>query len=200
MWICIPLKEQWDLYSGPAEAKFNWSGRVRLRAKAWGGEWLCSSRKIFFKFDDLRSLLRSFPPSWGLSVAPGRLDSDSIGDVHVTTSMVWFEHRAYFCTNTKLDPDSLYACIKRLGRGLHEIVAANAALGTVMSFRNSHSRASNERYSQTSGYISLALSDTLLADDKHAYPACTSMWPLEKFWKVWNWSGHGLSNRTRRSY
>ena len=53
----------------------------------------------FLKFDALRSLLRPFlDPSSGFSVALGRLNSDSIWDVHVTTCVeyiVWFEHRVY---------------------------------------------------------------------------------------------------------
>ena len=53
----------------------------------------------FFKFDALRWLFRPFlDPSSGFSVALGRLNSDSVRDVHVTACveyMVWFEHCVY---------------------------------------------------------------------------------------------------------
>ena len=120
--------------AGPAEAKLNWSVRVRdcvrKHAAARG------SKDPQGKFDALRSLLRPFlDPSSALSVALGRLDSDSIWYTSMCVEhMVWFEHRVYFCTNTKFVSDSFHACSKKLGgdreRGLHEIVAANAAVGT----------------------------------------------------------------------
>ena len=45
----------------------------------------------FFKFDVLRSLLRPFLDySSALSVALGRLDSDSIWHVHTSASNMWF--------------------------------------------------------------------------------------------------------------
>ena len=53
------------------------------------------------KFNALRSLLRSFlDPSSALSVALGRLNSDSIYHVHMRRIYglvaYWFEHRVYF--------------------------------------------------------------------------------------------------------
>ena len=64
--------------SGPAEAKLNWSGRVRdcvqnfSHAAARGSK---DPQGKFFKFDALRLLLRAIlDPSSGLPVALGRLD------------------------------------------------------------------------------------------------------------------------------
>ena len=65
------------LYS---EAKLNWSGLVRNCVR----KGVLPPKENFFKFDALRSLLRPFlDPSSALSVALGRLDSDSIWHVHM---------------------------------------------------------------------------------------------------------------------
>ena len=76
-------------------------------------------------------------PSSALSVALGRLDSDSIWDVHVTMCveyMVWFKHCVYFCINIQtLSTRASKSWVGDREWGLHKIVAANAAnvaLGT----------------------------------------------------------------------
>ena len=61
-----------------------------LRAKACNSSFAPQGKFTFFKFDALRSLLRSIlDPSSALSAALGRLDSDSIWQVHVHASNIW---------------------------------------------------------------------------------------------------------------
>ena len=110
-----------DHSTGPVGAKLNWLDRVHdcncvhkhTAAKGLLRGHQCQS-------DALRSLLRPFlDPSSALSAALGRLDSDSIWHVHMRRIYglvaYLFEHLVCFCTNTKLVPDSLHTCIKRLG-------------------------------------------------------------------------------------
>ena len=64
--------------------------------------------------------------------------------------MVWFEHRVYFCTNTKSVADSQDPprAHQKLGRRTeNEIVAANTALGTgILISTLARNRANDERY------------------------------------------------------
>ena len=92
----------------------NWSGRVRDCVQKY------AAARGSFAAKALRSLLRPFlDPSSALSVALGSAGWILIqfGTSTCVEYMVWFEHRVYFCTNTKSVPDSLHACIKKLGGG-----------------------------------------------------------------------------------
>ena len=88
---------------------------VYSRSKNWTTRQ--SSCTAFFFLGQI--LVRPFlDPSSALSVALGRLDFDSILPTSACVEyMVWFEHRLYYCTNTKSVPDSLHACIRKLGGG-----------------------------------------------------------------------------------
>ena len=90
MELCELRRSRTSIKSGRAEAKLNWSGRVRecvrKHAAATGG--LKDPQGKFFKFDALRSLLRAgafLDPSSALPVALGSAGwiSDSIWYVHV---------------------------------------------------------------------------------------------------------------------
>ena len=106
------------------EAKLNWSSRVcdcvRKHAAARGVLLGHSPQGKFFKFDVLRSLLRPIlDPSSTLSIA---LDSDSIWHVHTRQICMYVFYTPSMCASNSWARDRK--------RGLHQIFAAEAALGT----------------------------------------------------------------------
>ena len=76
----MPVFYKYIDVSGPAEAKLNWSGRVRdCVQKHTAARGSFTPQENIFKFDALRLLLRPFlAPYSALSVALRRLDSGSI--------------------------------------------------------------------------------------------------------------------------
>ena len=113
--------------------------------------------------------------------------------------MVWFQYRVYFriCTNTKFASDSIHTYSKKLAAGQRTRLTLMRLQGRGFQlFRNSHSRTSDKRYSQGRTMLFAQMRQATKAAAKaelsgiirhlafrrqaHVFPACTSMWQLEK--------------------